>query len=128
MNYSGANNESDSSERPISNGVDLSQKSCVACEGDAKPMTKMEATAMLRHVAGWSLSDDMKKISKQFKFKTYIAAMDFANKITPIAEAEGHHPDLAIGWGRLSVELTTHSIGGLSENDFILAAKIDKIA
>ncbi len=91
-------------------------------------MTEMEATAMLGHVAGWSLSDDMKKISKLFKFKTYVEAMDFANKITPIAESEGHHPDLAIGWGKVEVELTTHSIGGLSENDFILAAKIDKIA
>ncbi len=91
-------------------------------------MTEMEATAMLGQVSDWSLSDDMKKISKQFKFENYMKAMDFANKITPIAETEGHHPDLAIGWGKVGVSLTTHSIGGLSENDFILAAKIDKIA
>ncbi len=91
-------------------------------------MTEMEATAMLEHVTGWALAHDFKKISKQFKFKTYVEAMDFANKITPIAESEGHHPDLSIGWGKVGVSLTTHSIGGLSENDFILATKIDKIA
>ncbi len=111
-----------------SNGVDLSQKRCVACEGDAKPLTEMEATAMLGHIAGWSLSSDTKKISKQFKFDNYVKGMEFANQITPIAESEGHHPDLSIGWGRVVVELTTHAIKGLSENDFILAAKIDKIA
>lgn len=110
-----------------SNGVDLAQKKCVACEGGAKPMTPMEATAMLAHIHGWLLSSDKKKISKQFKFKNFVEAMEFANKITPIAEAEGHHPDLSIGWGKVGVELSTHAIQGLSENDFILAAKIDQI-
>lgn len=91
-------------------------------------MTPMEANAMLGHVNEWILSAEKKKISRQFKFKNFVEAMSFANKITSIAESEGHHPDLAIGWGRVGVELSTHSIGGLSENDFILAAKIDKIA
>jgi len=90
-------------------------------------MTPMEATALLTHLAGWTLARDFKKLSKQFKFKNFLEAMEFANKITPIAESEGHHPDLSIGWGRVEIELTTHAIGGLSENDFILAAKIDKI-
>ncbi len=108
--------------------MDLSQKRCVACEGDAKPLTEMEARAMLGHVHGWSLSEDVKKISKQFTFKNFVEAMGFANVITPIAEREGHHPDLSIGWGKVTVDLTTHAIHGLSENDFILAAKIDKIA
>ncbi len=108
--------------------MDLAQKKCVACEGGAKPMTHMEASAMLMHVSGWSLTPDEKKISKEFKFKDFIEAMGFANKITPIAESEGHHPDLFVGWGRVGVELSTHAIGGLSENDFILAAKIDEIA
>ncbi|MBI5457792.1 4a-hydroxytetrahydrobiopterin dehydratase [Candidatus Kaiserbacteria bacterium] len=111
-----------------SNGVDLAQKKCVACEGGAEPMTPMEAMALLTHLKGWALAKDFKKISKQFKFKNFLEAMEFANKITPIAEAEGHHPDLEIGWGRVGIELTTHAIKGLSENDFILAAKIDKIA
>ena len=88
----------------------------------------MEAEAMLTHVNEWSLASDVKRISKQFKFKNFLDAMSFANKITPIVEAEGHHPDLLVGWGKVGVELSTHSIGGLSENDFILAAKIDAIA
>ncbi len=108
--------------------MDLSQKRCVACEGDAKPLTLMEAEAMLTHLKGWTLAPDTKKMSKMFTFGTFVKAMDFANKITPIAESEGHHPDLSIGWGKVVVELTTHAINGLSENDFILAAKIDKIA
>lgn len=90
-------------------------------------MTPMEATALLTHLAGWTLAKDFKKISKQFKFRNFLEAMEFADKITPIAESEGHHPDFSIGWGRVEIELTTHAIGGLSENDFILAAKIDKI-
>lgn len=91
-------------------------------------MTHREAEAMLTHVEGWSLASGVKKISKQFKFKNFKDAMEFANKITDIAESEGHHPDLSIGWGKVSVELSTHVVDGLSENDFILAAKIDKIA
>ena len=90
-------------------------------------MTKVEATALLTHVKGWTLAKDFKKISKKFAFKNFVEAMAFANKITPIAESEGHHPDLQVGWGRVEVELTTHAIRGLSENDFILAAKIDKL-
>ncbi len=108
--------------------MDLAQKKCVPCEGGAEPLTEMEAKAMLTHTPTWKLSDDIKKISKEFKVKDFVAAMDFANKITPIAESEGHHPDLTVSWGKVKVELTTHAIHGLSENDFILAAKIDLIA
>lgn len=107
--------------------MDLAQKKCVACEGGAQPMTPMEATALLSHLKEWTLAKDFKKISKKFTFKNYVDAMAFAEKITPVAEAEGHHPDLSLGWGRVEVELTTHAIKGLSENDFILAAKIDKL-
>ena len=76
----------------------------------------------------WKLSGDGKHISKEFKFANFLEAMAFANKITAVAEEEGHHPDLSIGWGRVGIELSTHAIKGLSENDFILAAKIDHIA
>jgi len=107
--------------------MDLTQKKCVACEGGAQPLSPMEATALLGHIKGWTLARDFKKISKQYRFKDFVGAMDFAKKITPIAEAEGHHPDLTVGWGKVGVELSTHAIKGLSENDFILAAKIDKI-
>ena len=108
--------------------MDLAQKKCVPCESGATPLTQGEAQTMLAQIQGWTLAPDSKKISKRFKFKDFVEAMDFANKITPIAEAEGHHPDLSIGWGKVVVELTTHVIKGLSENDFILAAKIDRIA
>ncbi len=83
---------------------------------------------MLKQVKGWAPSEDGRSILKQFKFHNFTEAMDFANKITPIAEAEGHHPDLCVSWGKVVVELSTHAIKGLSENDFILAAKIDQKA
>lgn len=107
--------------------MDLAQKKCVPCEGGAVPLTADEAEMLLKQVKGWTLPPDAKKISKAFTLKNFVEAMAFANKITPIAEAEGHHPDLHIGWGKVVVELSTHAIGGLSENDFILAAKINTI-
>lgn len=91
------------------------------------PLTKEEAETLLKQVSGWALSPDAKKISKAFTFKNFLEAIGFANKITPVAEAEGHHPDLMVSWGKVVVELSTHAIRGLSENDFILAAKIDEI-
>lgn len=76
---------------------------------------------------GWMLIDDAHLLVKEFRFKDFAGAMKFANLVGEIAEVEQHHPDLSIGWGRVSVELTTHAIDGLSENDFILAAKIDEL-
>jgi 4a-hydroxytetrahydrobiopterin dehydratase len=107
--------------------MDLAQKKCVACEGGAAPLNKIEAEVLLKQLNAWQLSDDAKKISKELKFKNFADALAFTNKIGAIAEAEGHHPDLALGWGRVGIELTTHAIDGLSENDFILAAKIDAL-
>ena len=111
----------------LSNGVILSQKRCIPCEAGAPPLTRSEAEELLKQTEGWSLSEDTKHISKRFKFKNFVEAVAFVNKITPIAEAEGHHPDLHISWGKVLVELRTHAIKGLSENDFILAAKIDRL-
>ena len=108
--------------------MDLAQKRCIPCEGGAQPLTPMEATALLSHLTGWMLARDFKKISKRFKFENFAEALAYANKIGVIAEAEGHHPDLRVSWGKVGVELSTHAIGGLSENDFIVAAKIDAIA
>ena len=107
--------------------MDLAQNRCKPCESGMPPATKEEAEKLIQRVVGWKLSGDGKHISKEFKFENFLEAMGFANKITAIAEEEGHHPDLSIGWGRVGVELTTHAIKGLSENDFILAAKIEKI-
>ncbi len=108
--------------------MDLAQKKCVACSSTQAPLNRNGAGALLKHVKGWTLSGDVRWISKEFAFENFKDGMVFANKITDIAEAEGHHPDLCISWGKVVVEITTHAIRGLSENDFILAAKIDTIA
>ncbi|MEK7093154.1 MAG: 4a-hydroxytetrahydrobiopterin dehydratase [Patescibacteria group bacterium] len=107
---------------------DLAQKKCVACEGGTAPMSRAEAETLVKQLQGWTLSGDRQWISKEFTFKDFAEAIGFANKIADIAESEGHHPDLQVRWGKVVVELTTHSVKGLSENDFILAAKVDKIA
>lgn len=105
----------------------LAQKKCVACEGFETPLDREEAEVLLRQINAWKLSDDSKHISKEFKLKNFAEALAFTNKIGAIAEEEGHHPDLELSWGRVGVSLTTHAIKGLSENDFILAAKIDEL-
>lgn len=107
---------------------DLSQKHCVPCEGGAKPLSLVRAKELLKQVSGWAPGEDGKWIVKQFKFSNFAEAMDFANKITPIAEREGHHPDVHVSYGKVVVELSTHAIKGLSENDFILASKIDAVS
>ncbi len=107
--------------------MDLAQKKCVACEGGMPPLNRIEAEVFLKQVNAWTLSGDARWLSKEFKFKDFMEALAFANKVGDIAESEGHHPDLQISWGKAVVELTTHAIEGLSENDFILAAKIDQI-
>lgn len=108
--------------------MELSQKKCVACESTQAPFTRDEAQALLKQVSSWTLSGDSRWLSKEFTFKDFAEAMKFTNKVADIAEEEGHHPDLQISWGHVVVELTTHNIKGLSENDFIVAAKIDGIA
>jgi 4a-hydroxytetrahydrobiopterin dehydratase len=106
--------------------MNLVDQKCVPCEGGIDPMTKSDAEAMMDfHLKGWTLSNDAKFISKKYSFKDFARALAFVNKIGKIAENEGHHPDIELGWGRVKVTLTTHAIGGLSQNDFILAAKID---
>jgi 4a-hydroxytetrahydrobiopterin dehydratase len=106
----------------------LAKKKCVPCEGGVKPYTQKESQEMLKELSeGWMVIDEGHLLVKEFRFKDFADAMKFANKIGDIAEEENHHPDLNVGWGRVGVELTTHAIDGLSENDFILAAKIDEL-
>ncbi len=107
--------------------MDLAQKKCVPCEGGALPLTSSEAVTLLKEVSEWKVAQDAKRISRSFSFKNFAQALAFANKVGAIAEEQGHHPDLHVEWGRVTVELSTHAIGGLSVNDFILAAKIDAI-
>ncbi len=105
----------------------LIEQRCVPCEGGTMPLTIPEAQKLLEDIPLWTLVPDVKKISKTFKFKDFAEALAFTNKIGAIAESEGHHPDIALSWGKVDITLTTHAIGGLSVNDFILAAKIDQI-
>ncbi|HEX5774903.1 MAG TPA: 4a-hydroxytetrahydrobiopterin dehydratase [Candidatus Paceibacterota bacterium] len=104
---------------------ELSKKKCVPCEGDFPAFTKEQATDMMEHIPEWTLSDNGKAITRSFPFKDFKSALAFANKVGKVAEEEWHHPDLIVAWGRVEVLLTTHSIKGLAENDFIMAAKID---
>lgn len=106
----------------------LASKHCKPCEdNDFPPLTKEQAADFLEHIPGWKLDEQGKKVSRDFPFKDFKSALTFANKVGELAEEEWHHPDLEVVWGRVTVTLTTHSIRGLSENDFILAAKINQL-
>lgn len=105
---------------------DLLKKKCIACEGKGiKPFTREETENYLKQVIEWVLDKDAKKISKEYKFKDFIGAINFVERVADVAEMEGHHPDIHIHYNKVLLELSTHAIGGLSENDFIVAAKID---
>ncbi len=103
--------------------TDLTKKKCVSCEGGIPKLSPTEAEGLLREIPGWSL--EAEKIRRLFKFKNFVQAIDFINKMAQVAEAEGHHPDFSVHYREVDVTIWTHAIGGLSENDFILAAKIN---
>ena len=105
--------------------MDLLKKKCVPCEGGALPISRDEAEKYMGQVPGWELDERAKQISKQFKFRDFIGAVNFVNNVADIAESEGHHPDIHVHYNKVLLELWTHAIGGLSENDFIVAAKMD---
>lgn len=104
---------------------DLIAKTCVPCRGGTPPLTPEQARQYHAATPAWTLAPDAKRLSRTFTFKDFKEAMKFVNRVADVAEAEGHHPDLAIHWNQVGVELWTHSIDGLHENDFIVAAKID---
>ena len=106
---------------------EFAQKHCIPCEGNMPPLTSREAAKLLKDVVGWEPNENTTIIRRIFKFKNFKEAMVFTNAVGEIAETEGHHPDLIVKWGSVEILLSTHSIKGLSENDFILAAKIDEI-
>jgi 4a-hydroxytetrahydrobiopterin dehydratase len=106
--------------------TELAQKKCVACEGFETPLNEIEANALMGQVPGWELGQGAVCISRTFKFKDFAQALEFTNSVGAIAETEGHHPDIALSWGKVGIVLTTHAIHGLSENDFIVAAKINE--
>jgi 4a-hydroxytetrahydrobiopterin dehydratase len=104
---------------------DLASKQCKSCEGDVAPLTTDEITSLLSQLTGWRSMNHL--IEKTYKFKNYYQTMAFVNAIAWISHREDHHPDITVGYNNCRVEFTTHAINGLSENDFICAAKIDKL-
>lgn len=107
---------------------ELSQKKCVPCEGGVQPLPPVEVARLLAALPGWKLTSHGLGIQRSWKCKDFLAALDFINKVGAVAEAEDHHPDIHLtGYRQLMIEMTTHAINGLSENDFILAAKIDDV-
>ena len=109
---------------------ELYKKKCVACDGSIPAFDLNEIHKYLKKIDGWDVKDDENKnyyLIKEFKFKNFIDSNDFVNKVSAIAEAEGHHPDIFFGWGYCKIKILTHAIKGLAESDFILASKIDNI-
>jgi 4a-hydroxytetrahydrobiopterin dehydratase len=104
---------------------DLNQKHCVPCEGGVDPLSESEIENYKAQLNNeWSVIDNT-KLRRQFRFETFLEAIEFVNKIAPIAEREQHHPDIYVFFNKVQIELFTHAIGGLHENDFIMASKID---
>ncbi len=107
--------------------MDLSNKKCVPCEGGVPPLTPAEVSELKKSIsAGWVVLEN-KKIQKEFSFVNFKHTMEFVNSVADLAEEQGHHPDMQVHYGKVIVEFWTHAINGLSENDFIMAARIDKL-
>lgn len=105
--------------------MDLIKKKCVPCEAETPPLDENKVNELLKQVSGWSVENG--HLYKKFKFKDFVEAMKFLNSAAGIAEQEGHHPDFCVHYNKVEIEIWTHAINGLSENDFILAAKIDNL-
>lgn len=110
--------------------TNLAAMKCVACRGDEPKLTDAEIEDLLLHLHQWQVKDidGMKRLEKVFKFKNFVQALEFTNKIGEIAEQENHHPLIMTEWGRVTLQWWTHKIGGLHRNDFIMAAKSDILA
>ena len=106
--------------------MSLSEKHCVACRGGIPPLQGAELEALQAQVPGWQVVDGH-HLTRNFTFPDFRSALDFVNRVGAVAEAEGHHPDLYLAWGKVDVKTWTHKIDGLTESDFILAAKISDL-
>lgn len=107
---------------------DLTERHCKPCEGSVEPLNAEQAGELLTSLhPDWSLAEDGREINRNYRFKNYYQTMAFVNALAWIAHGEDHHPDIEVGYNRCDVRYSTHAIGGLSENDFICAAKIDTL-
>ena len=107
--------------------MELTAKTCTPCRGGIPPLTPAEAERYLAEVPGWQLLEGATKIERTFKFDNFVSAMSFAQKVGELAELEGHHPEITLGWGYCKVMFQTRKIKGLHENDFIIAAKVNTL-
>lgn len=106
--------------------TDLASKNCVPCRGGVPPLAGKELDALAKQVPEWKVVDGH-HIMRLFKFPNFRQALAFVNKVGELAEQQGHHPDILLAWGKAEITTWTHAINGLTESDFILAAKIDKL-
>ena len=109
------------------NAEGLAAKSCVPCRGGIPPLPEAKARELVADTPGWRLEESATRLTRRFEFHDFVEAMKFVNRVADVAEQEGHHPDIAIHWNRVDLTLWIHKIGGLHENDFILAAKINRL-
>jgi 4a-hydroxytetrahydrobiopterin dehydratase len=107
--------------------MSLTEKRCMACEGEIPALSKEEIVGLAREVPKWRLAEDGKSIRRSFTFENYYQTMAFVNAVAWLAHQEGHHPDLEVHYSRCEVRYSTHAIDGLTENDFICAAKVDRL-
>jgi 4a-hydroxytetrahydrobiopterin dehydratase len=107
--------------------MSLAEKTCTPCRGGVPPLTRTEAESLLAQAPLWTLADEASRIERTYRFKNFREAFDFVRQVGELAEAEGHHPDIAFGWGYATISLRTKKIKGLHENDFIMAFKIDRL-
>jgi 4a-hydroxytetrahydrobiopterin dehydratase len=105
---------------------DLASKACVPCRGGVPPLKGEQLTALEVQVAGWTVIREH-HIEKTFSFPNFAKALEFVNRVGALAEEQGHHPDIYLAWGKVEIRIWTHKIDGLTESDFILAAKIDRL-
>jgi 4a-hydroxytetrahydrobiopterin dehydratase len=104
----------------------LSERECVPCRGGVPPLTEQEIKPLLAELAGWKVVNGH-HLKKDHSFKDFREALDFVNRVAELAEQQGHHPDICFGWGKAEITIWTHKIDGLTESDFVLAAKIDRL-
>lgn len=104
---------------------ELAARSCVPCKGGVPPLKGEEIKPLIGQLEGWTVVDEH-HLAKTYKFPDFVMALKFANRVGEIAEKEWHHPDLYLAWGKVSVEIWTHKINGLTESDFVFAAKADQ--
>jgi 4a-hydroxytetrahydrobiopterin dehydratase len=107
--------------------MDLATRHCIPCEAGTPPLSGPRLEEALRDAPGWEARAGSTRIARRFELRDFVEAMRFVNGMAEVAEAEGHHPDFTVHYRRVDVELWTHAIGGLSENDFILAARLDAL-